>query len=122
VRRDREKGDPQQKQSVPLAELASSLRALLDAIQVSLFEQAKAFLASHTFRVTDRAEFFEKCKSRAGMIDIAWCGRPECEAEVKAQTSATTRNTYPLPASEAGALCVACGEPAVVRAYFAQSY
>ena len=79
-------------------------------------------MPSHTLRVTDRDEFFEKCKSRAGMIDIPWCTRPECEATVKEQTGATTRNTYPLPSSDAGALCVACGEPAVVRAYFAQSY
>jgi hypothetical protein len=39
---------------------------------------------------------------------------------VKAETSATTRNTRPL--LDAGAACVACGEPAKVNAYFAQSY
>ncbi len=54
------------------------------------------------------------------MIDIPWCGRTECEAQVKAQTGATTRNTRSL--QEAGAVCVACGEPAKVNAYFAQSY
>lgn len=129
VRRDRAKGDPEQKQSVPLAGLAQELRVLLDAIQISLFDQAKAFLESHTFRVSDREEFYEKCRARAGMIDIPWCGRAECEQHVKEQTAATTRNTYPLPhchpepvEGEANAKCVACGEPAVVRAYFAQSY
>ena len=122
VRRDREKNDPEQKQNVPIGELAQHVRALLATIQASLFEEARTFLAEHTLRVTDRAEFFEKCKSRAGMIDIPWCMRPECEATVKEQTGATTRNTYPLPSSDAGALCVACGDPAVVRAYFAQSY
>ena len=119
VRRDRAKDDPEQKRSVPLGGLAQELRVLLDAIQLSLFDQAKAFLTSHTFRVSDRDEFYEKCKTRAGMIDIPWCGRPDCEQHVKEETGATTRNTYPL---EAYAVCVACGEPAVVRAYFAQSY
>ena len=122
VRRDRAKGDPEQKQSVALPGLAQELRVLLDAIQVSLFDQAKAFLTSHTFRVSDRDEFYEKCKTRAGMIDIPWCGRPECEQHIKEETGATTRNTYALPANEAGTKCVASGEPAVVRAYFAQSY
>ncbi|HUN28691.1 MAG TPA: His/Gly/Thr/Pro-type tRNA ligase C-terminal domain-containing protein, partial [Alphaproteobacteria bacterium] len=122
VRRDRAKGDPEQKKSVPISELAQEVRVQLDAIQLSLFDQAKAFLESHTFRVSDRDEFYEKCRSRAGMVDIAWCARPDCEEHVKEQTGATTRNTYPLPANEAGAPCVACGEPAVVRAYFAQSY
>ena len=120
VRRDRDKGDPHQKQSVPVGELAQALRALLDQIQISLYEQAKAFLESHTFRVGDRDEFYEKCRTRAGMIDIPWCGREQCEQHVKEETGATTRNTYPL-AGEA-VRCVACGEPAVVRAYFAQSY
>ncbi len=119
VRRDRKKGDPDHKTSVPLAGLERHLRDLLESIQVSLFEQARAFLESHTFVVTERAEFYEKCKSRAGMIDIAWGGRAECEAHVKAETGATTRNTRPLDGTQT---CVACGEPATVRAYFAQSY
>ena len=120
VRRDRSKGDADHKTVVPIAELTTKLRPLLVAIQQSLYDQAKAFLESHTFDVSDRDEFFAKCKSRAGMVDIPWCGRPECEAHVKAETSATTRNTRPLKAGDTA--CVACGESAKVRAYFAQSY
>jgi prolyl-tRNA synthetase len=120
VRRDRDKGEEGQKTPVALADLETALRAMLEEIQVSLLEQAKAFLASHTFAVTDKAEFYAKCKARDGMIDIAWCARPECEAHVKGETGATTRNTYPL--NPIDTTCVACGEPAKVRAYFAQSY
>ncbi|MBD5657300.1 MAG: proline--tRNA ligase, partial [Candidatus Eremiobacteraeota bacterium] len=54
------------------------------------------------------------------MIDIAWCGLAACEAAVKAETSASTRNLRPLDTRDTA--CVACGEPAIVRAYFAQSY
>ena len=54
------------------------------------------------------------------MIDIPWCERPECEARVKAETAATTRKLRAL--NEANVACVACGEPATTRAYFAQSY
>ena len=82
--------------------------------------QARAFLESRTLRPGTAAEFFRLCRERAGMIDIAWCARPECEAAVKAETSATTRNTRPLEPGDTA--CVACGEPATVRAYFAQSY
>ncbi|MDQ2864740.1 MAG: proline--tRNA ligase [Candidatus Eremiobacteraeota bacterium] len=120
VRRDRSKGDADHKTTVPLAQLSERLRALLVEIQASLFQSAKAFLESHTFDVRRREEFYEKCSSRAGMIDIAWCGRAECEAHIKAQTGATTRNTRSLNAADT--TCVACGEPAKVRAYFAQSY
>jgi prolyl-tRNA synthetase len=120
VRRDKQKGEEGAKISVPFDALAYSIRELLDHVQASLYHQAKEFLDSHTFVVTGRDDFYEKCRTRAGMIDIAWCGRPECEAHVKATTAATTRNTRQL--EHPGARCVACGEPAKVNAYFAQSY
>jgi len=120
VRRDKEKGEDGQKTVVAFDELGTRLRELLDQVQDSLYAQAKAFLESHTIAASEREDFLEKCKSRAGMIDIPWCDRPECEAAVKAATSATTRNTRTL--EQPGAACVACGEPAKVNAYFAQSY
>jgi prolyl-tRNA synthetase len=53
------------------------------------------------------------------MLEIPWCGRAQCEAHVKAETSATTRN---LRAPAQAPTCVACGEPAKFQAYFAQAY
>ncbi|MBD5655059.1 MAG: proline--tRNA ligase [Candidatus Eremiobacteraeota bacterium] len=120
VRRDKEKGEDGGKQTVPLADVAAAIPALLDDIQANLLTQARAFLSGHTLVVTDRDEFFARCKQRAGMIDIAWCGLAACEAAVKAETSASTRNLRPLDTHDTA--CVACGEPAIVRAYFAQSY
>ncbi len=120
VRRDRQKGDADHKQSVPVESLPDRLPALLDEIQRSLYESAKAFLESHTVAARERAQFVSLCRERAGMIDIPWCELERCEAAVKAETGATTRNLHPL--DQAGATCVACGEPAKVRAYFAQSY
>ena len=119
VRRDKEKGEEGGKLTVPLADVPARIPALLEEIQANMYAQARAFLESHTLSATDSETFFRLCKERAGMIDIAWCGLPACEAIVKAQTSATTRNTRPL---DAPGSCVACGEPATVRAYFAQSY
>ncbi|GAC1387782.1 MAG: proline--tRNA ligase [Vulcanimicrobiaceae bacterium] len=120
VRRDKTKGEDGQKSVVPMNELGDKLREMLDSIQLSMYMQARNFLSSHTLAASDRAQFLELCKTRAGMIDIPWCNRPECEAEIKASTSATTRNVRELQV--AGAACVACGEAAVVQAYFAQSY
>jgi prolyl-tRNA synthetase len=120
VRRDKKRGEEGAKTSVPLERLASEVTTLLSAVHASLLSQARAYLESHTFTIEAKNEFFEKCRDRSGMLDIPWCGRSECEAEVKASTSATTRNTRPL--QRAGAACVACGEAAKVNAYFAQSY
>ncbi|HEY9084463.1 MAG TPA: proline--tRNA ligase [Candidatus Tyrphobacter sp.] len=120
VRRDKPKGEAGAKSNVAVEALAVAVREQLAAVHDNLRSQSAAFLASHTFVVTDREEFLERCRNRAGMIDVAWCRRPECEAYVKDETGATTRNLRPL---EGGAQrCVACGEPARTRAYFAQSY
>lgn len=119
VRRDKRKGEEGASRSVPATGAVDEVRETIAAVHESLFAQAKDFLTSHTFVVTEKEEFFERCRARAGMVDIPWCKRPECEAFVKAETSATTRNLRDL---QGDARCVACGEPARVRAYFAQSY
>ncbi|MDQ6932717.1 MAG: proline--tRNA ligase [Candidatus Eremiobacteraeota bacterium] len=119
VRRDKQKGDKSAKSVVETDEVGFKTKEFLGQIQQSMFDQAREFLAAHTYVEQDRSRFFELCRRRAGMVDIAWCDRLECEAYVKEQTTATSRNLRPL---EVPARCVACGEPAKVRAYFAQSY
>jgi prolyl-tRNA synthetase len=120
VRRDKAKGDPQAKTAVPFDALASAFPQMLQSVHDSLYAQALEFLETHTLAPAGREQFYEMCRTRAGMIDIPWCGRAQCEAHVKAETSATTRTLRPLQTP--GARCVACGEPAVTNAYFAQSY
>ena len=120
VRRDKTKGEEGAKIPVAFDALGSTITEQLDDIHASMLATAERYLREHTLVVTDRDEFFARCKNRDGMMDIAWCGRASCEEDVKTQTGATTRNTRPsLPGDS---VCTACGEPATVRAYFAQSY
>ncbi len=119
VRRDKRKGEEGASRTVPIADIVRAVDAALEEVQANLYAQAHEFLVSHTFVVKERDEFLERCRNRSGMIDIPWCRRSECEAFVKSETGATTRNLRPL---DADARCVACGEPARTRAYFAQSY
>ena len=119
VRRDRAFKEEGQKRTVPLDRIVAEVPAALDAVQSSLFAQAKTYLDAHTRTAGDDATFAELLVERAGLVEIPWCERPACEAAVKAATSATTRN---LRRPALAATCVACGEPATAQAYFAQSY
>jgi prolyl-tRNA synthetase len=119
VRRDKAVKEDGQKQQVPLGEVAGFIPTVLEQIQHNLYAQAKTFLTDHTIATLDRDEFFRLLNERAGMIDVPWCGSPECEAAVKEATSATTRNLRQPARAER---CVPCGEPARYQAYFAQSY
>ncbi len=120
VRRDRAPGETGAKTSVPRDDVAKVIPEMLAAIQAHLLSAARDFLKDHTIQASDHDQFFQLCEHRAGMIDIPWCERPECEALVKEKTGATTRNLHPL--DDASLRCVACGEIARVRAYFAQAY
>ncbi len=121
VRRDKEKGEAGAKFAVPLDEAVQRISPLLDRdARRTCSQKRRRSCEAHTHRATGRDEFMRLCEQRAGMIDIPWCGLTQCEAAVKAATSATTRNLRPLESGDTA--CVACGEPAHVRAYFAQSY
>ncbi len=119
VRRDYAPKTEGREMIVATSEIAATLRTLLVDIQANLYAQARTFLAEHTLAPATHNEFIQKAKARAGMLDIPWCNRPACEAAVKETTSATTRN---LRQPARGPICLACGEPATVQAYFAQSY
>jgi prolyl-tRNA synthetase len=119
VRRDLPPKTDGREIAVAVADVAATVRELLVDIQANLYAQARTFLREHTFAPATREQFVAQAKSRAGMLDIPWCERPECEAAIKADTGATTRNVR-TPAL--GPVCVACGEPARVQAYVAQSY
>ena len=119
VRRDKAVKEEGQKQQVPLERIVEFIPLVLEQIQHGMFAQAKTFLQDHTLATLERDEFMTWCSERAGMIDVPWCGRPECEAAVKDATGATTRNLREPAQAEH---CVPCGEPARYQAYFAQSY
>jgi prolyl-tRNA synthetase len=50
-----------------------------------------------------------------------WCGDAACEAKVKEDTKATTRN-IPLEQEGGTGKCIVCGKPAHEKVYFARAY
>ena len=56
-----------------------------------------------------------------GFMVAPWCGSPECEARVKADTKATIRFLRLEPGGGEG-VCIVCGEPATEEATWAQAY
>ena len=112
--------DTREKLPMPRAGLALRIVELLADIQQSLFQRALAFRQEHTTEVASYDQFKEVLEGRPGFVIAPWCGRRECEAEIKSETQATIRN-LPLEDS-AGGTCVRCGQPGVARAHFAKAY
>ncbi len=109
------------KAPLPLASVAEHVRGLMDTIQDNLYGQAVAFTDEHTLRPKDYAEMRAFLEASGGFAVGGWCGKPECEARVKAETKATIRY-LPVDPIEVGGACIVDGEPAAEEAAWARAY
>jgi prolyl-tRNA synthetase len=116
----RDTGD---KQHIPLTGARAAVDELLSDIQTSLFESARDERERRTLRdPSSYDEMIDYLRDGGGFVAASWCGRPECEARVKDDSSATIR-CLPLDEEHAHAgSCVCCGQPAVTAATWAQAY
>jgi len=113
--------DTRQKNPIPLAELSTRVPELLEEIQANLLARARQFRDERTHQASSWAEFQRLMEGRPGFVVAPWCGRAECEAQIKAETQATLR-VIPMGSSEADGGCVRCDQPARVVGWFAKAY
>lgn len=113
--------DTLQKQTVPVANLATTVEAMLAEIQASLFAGAKRMLAEHTAEVETYEDLVERVAANAGWSLAHWCGDATCEARMKAETKATIR-CIPRDLPAESGRCIACGGPSERRVVFARAY
>jgi prolyl-tRNA synthetase len=113
--------DTGEKETVPETALGERMARLLDDIQANLFQDAKDFREANTFTPKNYEEFKAIIAGGGGYLQGAWCGDPECEAQIKAETKATIR-FLPLQPEQPGESCVHCGKPGTERATWALAY
>jgi prolyl-tRNA synthetase len=113
--------DTRAKSPIPLADLGTTVAALLAEIQSGLLQRAREFRESHTTQATTWEEFTQAMEGRPGFVVAPWCGQADCEATIKAETQATLRN-IPLGSPREEGRCVRCDGPSHVRAWFAKAY
>jgi prolyl-tRNA synthetase len=99
--------------------LPAAVAAMLEAIQKSLLERARAFRDSKTKDARTYDEF--KAAIEQGFAFSFWCGSADCEAKVKEETKATIR-CIPLEGSSGHGVCVYCGKPATEKGIFGRAY
>jgi prolyl-tRNA synthetase len=109
-----------EKRPLGVAGLSARLADELITFQRALFERALEFKRSNTYEVSTLQELVDHFRERNGFVWAPWCGSPECEASVKEQTGATTRNFD--PEEKPSGSCLVCGRPAEHRIAFARSY
>jgi prolyl-tRNA synthetase len=96
----------------------------MDLLQTDLFKAALARREAATLRGATKEQFIAKMENEGGLVYGGFCGRPECETEIKDQTKATIRV---LPDEEfrspvAPTKCMWCGRPSIAEAVWAKAY
>jgi prolyl-tRNA synthetase len=109
------------KETLPLGTLASELPARLADYQRALLERAVEFRAANTHQIDGWEAFSETLDTMGGFLMAHWCGGPECERKVNAETGATIRVIPFDTPGEAGG-CVVDGRPSGRRVLFARAY
>ena len=114
---------PEAKSKAPLAAIAERASSILDEIQKSLYQQAKAWMVSETRQFATYAELERQMRGEGGggFADVFWCGSPECETKIREETRATCR-AIPLDQKGPAGKCLVCGGAAPERAIFAKAY
>jgi prolyl-tRNA synthetase len=113
--------DSGSREQVALASAGERVSELLGRIQTGLLLEAREYRDRHTRRFQARAEMLDFLRACEGFALAAWCGSAECEAEVKAETSATIR-CLTLEREDPRAPCIVCGAPGTELATWAQAY
>ncbi len=118
ARRDLE--GPARKRTIPLADgLGTAVEETLVAVQDGLHQRALAFREEHTYDPDDY-DGFKEAVTR-GFAYSWWCGDPGCEAQIKAETTASLR-CIPLEQEPGTGRCIHCDNPAEERAVFGRAY
>jgi prolyl-tRNA synthetase len=109
------------KTAISLDSAPAILERELAAFQGMLLQRATEFRDSHTRTVDTWEEFVEAVKT--GWALAFHCGLPECEDEIKAETSATPRCIPSEGPPEEGS-CVRCNRPSAYgkRLIFGRAY
>ena len=115
----RDKPGKEGKSFVEQKGLIDAVNETLRGVQESLHQRALAFRNANTHETKDYAQF--KTIVEKGFALSYWCGRRECEAQIKENTKATTR-CIPSEQTGGGGFCIRCGQPAKEKAIFAKAY
>jgi prolyl-tRNA synthetase len=112
------------KETLPMDGLPARITAAMDQLQADLLQAALDRREAATLRGATKEQFISRMEEEGGLVYGGFCGRPDCEAEIKDQTKATVRV---LPDEQfrspvAPTKCMWCSRPSVTEAVWAKAY
>lgn len=112
--------DTRDKSFVAVDHAPGTAAELLDEMQNTMLERARAYQVENTHDVDNYERFREVMAGSRGFIRVNWGGDGEMEAKIQEETSATIRCL--LPDTQPTGPCFYSGNPAQHVALFAKAY
>ena len=109
-----------EKSDLSFDEINEKIESILDDIQKQMLVAAKKILEKMTRDVSNYDEFKSELE-KGGFLQSPWCGKDECEAKIKEETSAEIR-VIPFESENSSKKCVYCNEQSVSIPIFARGY
>jgi prolyl-tRNA synthetase len=113
--------DTKEKRSIPVDGLSQYIVTLLDEIQQSMYNKAKAYREEHITKADSLEELEKLLDDKGGFISAHWDGTAETEDAIKEKTKATIR-CIPLNNPQEAGKCIFTGKPSMQRVLFARAY
>lgn len=110
-----------EKRIVKQEQFVEEVQKLLNEIHDQMYAKAKQFRDEQFSAVDTLDEFKAFLEQTRGFALAGWCGSDACEAQVKEETGATSRN-IPFEPAERKSKCLVCGEDAKHTVVFGRAY
>ncbi|MFB6364003.1 proline--tRNA ligase [Paenibacillus elgii] len=110
-----------EKRIVPQDQFVEEVQKLLTETQQEMYDRAKRFRDESMTEADTVDELKSFLEQKRGFALSGWCGSAACEAQVKEETGATSRN-IPLEPGVSKPKCLVCGEDAKHTVVFGKSY
>ncbi len=113
--------DTKEKMSVGMDGIENYIKDLLDTIQQSMYDKAKAFREERITKTDNWDEFVQLLDTKGGFLSAHWDGTGETEDRIKELSKATIR-CIPLHNPLEEGKCILTGKPSSQRVLFARAY
>lgn len=110
-----------EKKMVAQEHLVEEVQNMLAEIHQQMYDKAKQFRDDNFSSVDTLDEFKAFLEEKRGFALAGWCGSAACEAQVKEETGATSRN-IPFEPAEHKETCFVCGDKVQHTVVFGKAY
>ncbi len=110
-----------EKRVVAQSQFVEEVQKLLTETQQEMYDRAKKFRDENMTAADTLDELKAFLQQKRGFTLSGWCGSDACEATVKEETGATSRN-IPFEPAVRKTKCLVCGEDAKHTVVFGRAY